>query len=227
MDSQKTAAVAHKVRAFVTGFIGIIIFAMGTTLFEERLVYRIPSVLSPVFDLVGNVGVAVAMLLIGLGLIVWGAAKLKQAGGRTALYAILAVAGLGAAIPLMRMDNKPTGSGEEIMQDMERGRQEQIDAIRAAERPDLGNTEADAWFDRFDAIYARFKRNIEIGDSADIAASEKEFEDWGSSSAGFIPDLDADGKYALSVYYAKLAMEWEDLRATLPEASAADGAKHR
>lgn len=217
MDEQKTVTIAHKVRAFAGGFVGVIIFAIGTTLFEERLVYRIPRVLSLVFDLLGNVGTAIGMLLIGAGFIWWGLSKWKDAGGKTAVYAVCMLVGLAAAIPLMFLDNKPTRSVEEINADMERDRQEHIDEIRAAERPDLNNAEVDAFFDRFDAIYARFKNNIESGDSADIAASEQEFEAWGSSSAGFIPDLDADGKYAFSVYYTKLTMDWADLRATLPE----------
>ncbi|MDR3218692.1 MAG: hypothetical protein LBU22_06885 [Dysgonamonadaceae bacterium] len=71
METSKVASLAKRVEALAAGFIGVCFFSIGTSYFQERFIYRIPRILSPVFDLFGNVGAALGMLIIGIGFLVW------------------------------------------------------------------------------------------------------------------------------------------------------------
>lgn len=59
MDQQKVVTVAHRVRALAIAFVGCGFLSYGTSYFNERLVYEVPRILVPVYDLLGKVGLAV------------------------------------------------------------------------------------------------------------------------------------------------------------------------
>jgi hypothetical protein len=212
MDKERVAVVAHKVRAVAIGFIGVIFFGMGTSYFSERLIYRMPRILGPVFDLLGNVGLAVAMLLLGGGLIWWGFSRWRAVEGKPSLYWILAAVGIVVSVVLFNVDLKPRKSSSEMMEEMEREHTEQIEEIRNTERPRIDNAEADAYFDKFEELGGRFKENVAKGDQEAIAANEREFEELKATAADILQNLDDDAKYDFSLYDAKLVIEWADIR---------------
>ena len=170
-----------------------------------------PRILVPVFDLLGGVGLAVALLILGGGLIWWGLSAWKKAGGKTSLYCILAVISLAVGIVLFNVDLKPQRNSSEIMEDIEEAQQAQIDEIRNTERPKFNNDKTNAYFDQFEALLARFKKSVEEGNSDSVEACEKEFEELLMTSADAVQELDNDKKYEFSVYNAKLMMEWGEL----------------
>jgi hypothetical protein len=212
MDKEKVAVVAHKVRAAAIGFIGVIFFGMGTSYFSERLIYRMPRILGPVFDLLGNVGLAVAMLILGGGLIWWGFSRWKAVEGKPSLYWALAALGIAVSVILFNVDLKPRKSSLEMMEEMEREHTEQIEEIRNTERPELNNAEADDYFDKFEELSGRFKENMAKGDQEAIATNEREFEEMKATVADILQNLDDDAKYDFSLYDAKLMIEWADIR---------------
>jgi hypothetical protein len=209
MDKEKGAVVAHKVRAVATGFIGVIFFGMGTSYFSERLIYRMPRILGPVFDLLGNVGLAVAMLILGGGLIWWGFSRWRAVEGKPSLYWILAALGIAVSVILFNVNFK---SSSEMMQEQEQQVQEQIEEIRNTERPGFNNAGVDAYFDKFEELGGRFKENVAKGDQEAIAANEREFEELKATVADILQNLDDDAKYDFSIYDAKLMIEWADIR---------------
>jgi len=104
MDKQKIVAIAQKVEALAIGFIGVFFFSLGTSYFRERFIYQVPRILIPVFDLLGNVGLAIAMLILGGGIIYYGFTKWKSASDKKSLYWILAAIGLVIGIALANIN---------------------------------------------------------------------------------------------------------------------------
>jgi hypothetical protein len=212
MDKEKVAVVAHKVRAAAIGFIGVIFFGMGTSYFSERLIYRMPRILGPVFDLLGNVGLAVAMLILGGGLIWWGFSRWRAVEGKPSLYWVLAAVGLIASVVLFNVDLKPRKSSSEMMEEIEREHTEQIEEIRNTKRPRIDDVWVNEYFDKFEELNGQFKENVAKGDQEAIASNEREFEELKATAADIRQNLDDDAKYDFSLYDAKLVIEWADIR---------------
>jgi hypothetical protein len=206
MEEQKRVNVARKVEALATGFVGICFFSMGTPYFQERLIYQMPRILVPVYELLGGTGLAVAMLLLGLGFIAWGFLRWRSTQASPAPYLILAVMGLAVGVFLANYNFR---SSEDIMQDMEDEQQEQIEDVKQAARPDFGDADIDRYFDEFEALYDRLENNAANADSVRIL--NEEFYRWSSSQpADLLSPLDNDQKYEFSKYNARLSVQWSE-----------------
>jgi hypothetical protein len=92
MEKSKIVNMAEKVKAIAITFIGAGIFSQGTLYFKEQASYNIPRILYPVFELLGNKGLAVAMLILGLALLFWGYTKWKNFAGKAGVFAVMAIA---------------------------------------------------------------------------------------------------------------------------------------
>ena len=112
MDKQKTVSIARKVESLAIGYIGVFFFSWGTSYFQEQLYYQVPRILIPVFDIFGNVGLAIGMLILGGGLIYYGFTKWKIAAEKKNLYWILAVIGLAIGVALANITFNPNKSAE-------------------------------------------------------------------------------------------------------------------
>ena len=202
MDKTKTVTIAQKVEGLSMGFIGICIFSMGTSYLQMRFIYQMPRILVPVYELLGPTALAIAMLLMGLGIIAWGFTKWKSAGGKKALYLMLAGAGLAIGVFLSNYQFK---SPEDIMQGRENDRQKQIEEIRQTTRPNFKIPAIDKYFDDFDALYAK----LEKASSAEEAQILNEaYTEWGEQTAGIIKQLNNKQIYEFSKYAAKMAIQW-------------------
>ena len=94
MEKEQIVIIAEKIKAFAIGLIGICFTSMGATYFEEQAIYRVPRILLPIFDMLGNVGLAIVMIILGLGMIVYGFLKWKKFSQRPMLYLIIATIAL-------------------------------------------------------------------------------------------------------------------------------------
>jgi len=95
MDKQKTTETVRKIEAFVIGSIGVCIFSLGTTYFQEPESYYVPGILTPFFKLLGNVGLAIGILIPGGVLICYGFTKWNNyVSEKKFLYGIYAAIGL-------------------------------------------------------------------------------------------------------------------------------------
>jgi hypothetical protein len=211
MDKTRSVTIAKKVEALAIGFIGVCFFSMGTTYFQERFIYRMPRILMPVYDLLGPIGLAIAMLLLGLGLIVWGFTMWKSAGGKKSIYLILAVVTLAVGVFLANnanlFEDSKSKSSEEIMQQMEDNRQKQMEEVRQTKRPDLKNEKVDKYFDDFDALYTQLEKAITT-EEAD--ALNEEYMQLMTQTTDLIQQLDKKDVYEFSKYNAKQSMQWYD-----------------
>lgn len=129
MDKQKSVSVARKVESLAIGYIGVFFFSLGTSYFQERFLYRVPRILAPVFDMFGNIGLAIGMLVLGGVLVYYGFTKWKTAAGKKNPYLMLAAAGFLVGIVLANIDFNPNKSVE-IMERIDTQREAQIDKVR-------------------------------------------------------------------------------------------------
>jgi len=83
MEKTKIVMIAKRVEGLTIGFIGVCFFGMGTSYFQEQLIYRMPRILVPIYDLPGSTALAVSMLVLGIALLVWGFSYWKSAAGKT------------------------------------------------------------------------------------------------------------------------------------------------
>ena len=204
MENSKNKMIAKQVEGLAIGFIGVCLFSIGTSYFQERFIYRIPRILSPIFDLFGNVGAATGMLVLGIGFIVWGFRVWQSVNEKKVLYGLLAISALAAGIFLANYQFK---SSEKMMQEIEESRQNQMDEVKQTARPDFKNDQVDTFFDEFDTLYADLERNA---NPENVRQYYDKFAQWSEKTAEVLEGLNNDQKYEFSQYYAKLAMQWHD-----------------
>jgi len=217
MDKTKKVTIAKKVEALAIGFIGVCFFSMGTTYFQERLVYRMPRILVPVYELLGPIGLAVAMMLLGIGVIVWGFTKWKSADGKPAIYLIPAVALLVLGVFLANVYNAFESSEErkaskeqtsgDFEQRMKDNHQKQIDDVKKTERPKLKNAAVDKYFDDYDLLYAKLENAVSLQEAE---ALDEEFMQWIRGSSVGQQIKNNDQRYEFSKYNAKLSVQWHE-----------------
>jgi len=210
MNKETMAVIAKKVEAFATGFVGVCFFSLGTSYFQVRFLYRVPRILEPVFDLFGGVGLAVGLLILGSGLIYWGFTQWKPVSVRKNLYWIIAAVSLAAGIFLANWEFNPNKS-EEIRKEMEQKRQNQLEEILHAEKPDLKNAEADKHLSDFEDLYKRYEKSLNDKDEAAATVCENEYTAWRIKTTDIMQALNNDEKAELARYLAKLSIRWGEL----------------
>ena len=211
MDNQKRVIIGHTLGAFGYGLVGVIIFSWGSSYFKERLLYNVPRILSPVFDIFGNIGLAIGMLVLGGGLIYYGFTQWKIAWEKTNLYWIIAVPALVVGIALANI-NFSSQTAEEIMEQMNQDREEQLEALRNSGDLNFSHPEVDAHIAVFNDIYKRLE-NAESKDRQTYRAIEEEIGAWSMKSPEIMEKLSAQQKGEFGRYLAKLTLQWHELSA--------------
>ncbi len=81
MDPQKKEKfilLLEKVRSLALVLIGIGFIGKGVTYFSAQISYDVPIILVPVYELLGSVGLAIGICLLGLGFIGFGYRRYKS-----------------------------------------------------------------------------------------------------------------------------------------------------
>jgi hypothetical protein len=214
MEREKIVVVAEGVKAFAIGFIGICFFALGTTYFEEQASYRVPRILYPVFDLFGNIGLAIGLIILGGALIFYGYAKWKKFNENKKIYIIAALPVLILALVLAFTVDLFKDRDEGMTN--EQRREKQMDEIKNMAKPDFKNAEIEKHFVEFDVIFAEFQEKIQAKDAQGMHDCEQKYMDW-SSDYTMMEKLSTDEKVQVAAYNAQLAMKWNDARHSLDE----------
>jgi uncharacterized membrane-anchored protein YhcB (DUF1043 family) len=209
MSKEQIVIVAEKAKSYGIALVGIVFFSLGTSYFQERLLYRVPRILEPVFDYLGNIGLAVGMLVLGGVFIAYGFINWKKVSQKSLPYWVIALAGLVVGIALANINFR---SSEKIMEDINKTREAQIDEIRNSDKPDFKDQEVEKHLDEFDKLYERFAKSLKNKDESAIADCEKEYEEWTLKLTDLMPNLNNDEKVELARYNAKLSISWHDLR---------------
>lgn len=212
MENNNTTTIGEKIKAVAITFIGAGIFSQGTFYFQEQNSYNVPRILYPVFELLGNVGLAVAMLILGLALVYWGYTKWKNAGSKVGIFALIAISAFAIFFAILFMANKPASS-EELMQSSEENRQKGIEKMAAMDKPDFGNAEVEQQFAAFETLLQQRKKAFSDKDEQAIKASDEAYIKWTEQSAPLIQKLETPKqKQEFALYLGKLGMKWQEVK---------------
>lgn len=212
MENDNTANIGEKIKAVAITFIGAGIFTQGTFYFQEQYSYRIPRILYPIYELFGNTGLAISMLILGLALVYWAYSKWRNTGSKAGIFAIVAIAAFAIFFSILFFTGKKA-TPEETTKAAEETRAKGIETINAAEQPDFGNPEVDAHFAAFEKLLQEYKAAKENKNAAEITAKETAFMDWNENSADLLQTLKTPAqKQQFALYLAKLSMKWQAVK---------------
>ena len=213
MEKEKAVVVAEMLKSFGSALVGICFVSMGATYFEEQLVYNVPRVLSPVFDLFGNIGLAIGMVVLGIGFIVYGFFKWKRVSAKIALYPIIIAIALILGLYLALYTGAFKDRSEREMGREEERQNELIDKVRNMSKPDFGNEKIESYLSEFDELLREFEEGIKSGEEQTVMEIEDMRSEWQNRSLEMFEELSSDeDKAALAAYMAQLALKWEDAR---------------
>lgn len=205
MMEQKTTNWLKHVEYGALGFIGSAFLINGLSYFKPQAEYYVPRILMPLFEFFGNVGLAVGLLLLGAGMIVYGFICWRKYGGRVWMYAMVVT----LAAVLFALLGLSSGKAEEPCG--EERREEQVDQIRNSERPELAGAEANAFFDDFEALLSQYREHTAAGDTQGAEQDAAAYYELMQKMPAVVEPLSADDKYSFSVYSAKLQIEWSEV----------------
>lgn len=213
MNNNKTAIVAEKVKAFAIAFIGAGIFSQGTFYFKAQSNYNIPRILYPVYQFLGNKGLAAGMLILGLLLLLYGFAQWKKVSTKAIIFWLWSVAAIVLVYCLLFFTGNKQMSTEERANKTAAQNEKMIDDMRNMEQPDFGIPEIDQHFINFETLLMQYQRAFANKDKETIKVKEDEFMTWNEQSAVLIQKLPSpQEKQKMALYLGKLAMRWQEVK---------------
>lgn len=213
MENNKAANIGEKIKAVAITFIGAGIFSQGTFYFKEQASYNIPRILYPIFEFLGNVGLAVSMLILGLALVFWAYTKWKNTNGTTGIFGVVTLASFAIFFSILFFTGTKKTTTEELIKKSEENREKGIEKINSAEKPDFGNAEIEQHFSDFETILQQYKTAKKDKIEPAIVKAESDFMKWGEKSAVLIQTLKTPKeKQEFALYLAKLSMKWQEVK---------------
>lgn len=104
MNSEnKIQIIGERIKAFAIGLIGSLFFSLGFSYFSEQSHYRVPRVLLPVYEYLGNVGLAIGLIVLGGGLMFWAYKKFKDNAGKPVVMIVALVVFLITAFGIVQL----------------------------------------------------------------------------------------------------------------------------
>lgn len=105
--ANKTLTILEQCKSIAIALVGAGMAGKGITYFSPRLSYDVPRILLPVFKILGNTGLAVSMLLLGLVLLTWSYFSWKSSNGKPLRWTLIVGAlSLMVVIAVYISDNK-------------------------------------------------------------------------------------------------------------------------
>ncbi|TCD10508.1 hypothetical protein EZ449_09175 [Pedobacter frigidisoli] len=177
----------EKIKSFAIALVGAGIFSIGSTYSSAQSSYRIPRILMPVYEIFGNIGLAIAMLILGTGLMYFAYNKFTKNSGR-AIYILsfLLIALLSFYAIVFLTNRKPT-TVEEVNASIEKHQKKTADEVAQAKRPNLDSELANNYLSKLETLEAKFAKAVDEQDKSMFIACEKEYEklistDFGNAS---------------------------------------------
>lgn len=213
MENNKTANIAERIKAIAITFIGAGIFSQGTFYFKEQSSYNVPRILYPIFELLGNVGLAVSMLILGSGLVFWGYARWKKAPARASVFGLITLASFAVFFSILFFTGNKRASPEELVKTADENSAKLIKKINAAEQPDFGKPEIDTHFAAFEILLKEYSTAFKNKNEQEIAVKERAYIDWNKNSTMLLQKLETpEQKQQFALYLSKLSMRWQEAK---------------
>ncbi len=214
MEDNKTLNVLNKVKSLAIGFCGAGIFAQGIFSFKELPSYRMPRILTIVYDTLGHIGLAIAMVILGGALFFYGYSIWKKTGGTLFLFRLLIVLFMFIFAFIIFFATKaeyrvPTASDVKAAEER---RLESIDQMMQMDQPNFNNAQIDQFFEEFNVLFSKYKIQIANKDNAGIQQSQNEYIAWLTKSSSLMTSLSNEQKQQMALYTGKLSTMWQQAK---------------
>lgn len=196
----KTLNIAEKVKAFAMGLIGSLFFTWGLTYFQEQENYRVPRILIPVFELFGNIGLAIGLLILGTLLMFFAYQKFTKFGGKPNVMMILLPILVISAFMISKFTENPDKrSSVDKIQSIK----EKINAHQnnKAERPKMKNQKANEFLDKRENLLAEMTKAKNANDEATFKTLERKFWGLNHDYAKITMEISKDQNYIAFISY--------------------------
>lgn len=212
-EQNQTLVTLEKIKAFAIGFIGAGIFSMGSTYFSEQASYNIPRILYPVYEIFGNIGLAVGMLVLGGSLMYYAYKKFERNGGKATLFLICLPIALVIFYGLIYITNRKP-SAEELNLKAEQTQKDALLEMENTERPKLENAAGSTYLDRLEELYEKYKKAQTENSKPLFEECEKEYQDLVGVELGKVaPDIASTNQYKdFAMYNAKVLGKIQEVR---------------
>ena len=202
--------IAEKVKSLAMGFIGSMFIALGFSYFSEQAYYRVPRILIPIYNLLGNTGLAIGLLILGAILLYVSYTKFKNNEGRPAIILTVLPLFIIFSFTITKWTEKnnnpnPIPSNETAGA----ATKENKDVIR----PKLDHPLANTYLDQVELLIDKMSKAKEQKDDKTFEALETQYFELQNQLANIIPQLSKTDKYAAFVHYnAYLASKINKMR---------------
>ncbi|MFD2556243.1 hypothetical protein [Sphingobacterium tabacisoli] len=197
---------AEKVKSFAMGFIGSMFMALGFSYFSEQASYRIPRILLPVYEFLGNIGLAVGLLILGAALLYAAYAKFKNNAGRPTVMFIVLPLFLVFSFIIIKVTENGDKDKQQVSIDKDIKNKE-------VARPTLDHEKANAYLDQLEILVDKMTKAKDQKNDATFKALEAEYFEQMDQLADIIPQLSKTDKYAEFAHYnAYLAQKIDQMR---------------
>ncbi len=176
------------------GFIGAFFLALGVRYFSAQSSYRIPRILLPVYEFLGNIGLAIGLLILGGILLYYAYIKFKKYGGRPVIMLIVLPLFTLLAFGVNTLFNN-NQSGKSVQN------RQATTQVGSANRPELNNEKAEKYLDKLENLLAEMTKAKERADENRFKLLEKQFLDLGTELAVIIPELAKTDQYPSFIQY--------------------------
>ncbi|MBP6577669.1 MAG: hypothetical protein KA232_10720 [Chryseobacterium sp.] len=206
-DKNSTLETLEKIKSFAIAGVGAGIFSMGSTYFSEQAEYRIPRILIPVYEIFGNYGLAIGMLILGLILMYFAYKKYTGNQGKPLyLIAFLILAVIGFYAIILSTSTKKT-SIEDIKSTIEKSEQTTNTVSIATTRPTIDNANEKNYLEKLEAIEIKYQEAISKKDKALFDSYAKEYLEITRLRGKVLPEIVNNPGYDNFVSYSLEVVE--------------------
>jgi hypothetical protein len=204
MEQPVLVSKLEKIKAVAISFVGTGIFTRGITYFSPQRNIEMPRILYPVYELFGAIGLAIGMLVLGLGLLFWGYKKWIANSGTTKTFLAIGVLAFlifgGVLFYESNKSKNPLANTKEAI------------ALDDIDSSDFENKLAVQYTKEFKTLYASMEKSLEQKDKPTFDATDQKISLWFTKSAQLTMELKDDERDDFSLLIIKLGDKYQEWR---------------
>lgn len=175
-EKNSNLSTIEKIKSFAIAVVGSGIFSMGTTYFSEQSEYRVPRILLPVYEIFGNIGLAVGMMILGAALIYYAYRTFTKNGGKSIFILGFTVLAIIAFYSIIKMTNSTSNSPQEVKAGLEENQRKTQEQIANTDRPTIDNAAANQYLNNLEALEKKYEKSVTEKNKNRFDECEKQYE---------------------------------------------------
>ena len=210
MNTQNTTLnKLEKIKAMAMAFISSGLITMGATYFKPQIAYHVPRILYPVFEIFGNVGLAIGMIVLGFIFLYFAYKKYSKNLGKTGFFiasVVISIAVFVLIILFFDKDKSQQPALNEQVEESQRANDKLLNEVTDMEKPKFSNDKVEKYIKNIEQIIAICKENeSEAFHQKKQTAMQQSQQDYLKYRNLLSNKKEQE---ALDRYNAKLMMEW-------------------